>query len=295
MIELASGDPDMPLEAAAEAAISWLARSDYLEATIRKYANEVGRFLASSRCRGAATVRDLDQEMVLEYLDEAVFRHRRLRSAAANTRRWRLTAIRKLFAILRTIGVAVDDPTRGITSPERVTTLTRPFTDGEMVEVRNAAYRTVDDTREPAIVAIAEAGGKTNEIARVAPQDINLVEATIRLGQGRRRRTNAITPWGVEALSASLARHAYLPHDPLAVQPTTQGYSATSSVGNALMDVYGRAGLLGDPLIRVESARAWSGRHLYEVTGDLIACARWLGLDSLDTTAVVIGLAWREG
>lgn len=294
LVELAGRGPDMPLEAVADAAISWLVQSSHQEQTVRKYANEIGRFLASSRLRGASTLGDLTEEMVREYLDEPIYRYGLLRGCSPKTIRFRLSAIRKLFSILSGVGVLVQDPTSGVEGPALAVALTRPLTDAEMEAVRDSADRTLVDTLGPAAIALAEAGGKTGEIAAVVTGDVDLGRGTVVLGGGRTQRTNTLTPWEAESLRRRLEARSLMPEEPVLVGAATVGYSATASVSQTIKGILRLAGLGSDRRVRPESIRAWSGRSLYDQTGDLISCARWLGLESLDTTADLIGLGWRE-
>jgi len=294
VFELTSRGLGMPVERVAEAAISWLIQSQHREETVRKYANEIGRFLASSRLRGAQVLGDITEELVGEYLDEPIYRHNRLRACSPSTRRFRLSSIHKLYAILRAIGISAEDPAAGVQLTELASTRTRPLTHDEIERVRESADRTLVDTLGPATIALAEAGGKTGEIAAVVVGDLDFQRPSVLLGGGTTRRANTLSHWGTASLLRHLEARSLSQTDPVLVGPTTLGYSATASVSQVIREVIRHAGLAGDPHIRPESIRAWSGRNLYETTGDLVACARWLGLESLDTTADLIGLSWRE-
>jgi hypothetical protein len=63
---------------------------------------------------------------------------------------------------------------------------------------------------------------------------------------------------------------------------------------SGLRRILNRAGLGTDPRVTPASIRAWFGRKIYDTSGDITDAALALGCESLDITANIIGLDWRN-
>ncbi|MGH9092804.1 MAG: hypothetical protein ACRDZR_15725 [Acidimicrobiales bacterium] len=66
--------------------------------------------------------------------------------------------------------------------------------------------------------------------------------------------------------------------------------SPQASVCTAARSVVIRAGLGREPDLKPNSVVGWSGRNLFDETGDVVAVARYLGLGILDRAAQVVQL-----
>jgi len=261
-----------------------------------KLTTEVQRFLRSVAARGAIHPDDITDDLVADYLDEVTFRHNKARypsSATMNTRRW---AVRAFFEEARRQGLTDRAVGIDLPIPARGTPQARPLTDAELWACEQAARLTLFETRAPAVLALAEAGGDAAEIAAVLVADVDLGEGAVTFtGSTRQRcRTNVLNAWGTEMLARHLSRMGPVPPEtPLVVSPGVVGPSATASISGELGTILNHAGLTGDPRVRPRSVRAWSALKVWQSTHDFAAVANWLGSHSLDQAAQVIGIEWR--
>lgn len=252
--------------------------------------------MRSMVARQVIDLADITDSLVADYLGQVTFWHGRARDpspATVNTRRW---AVRSFFQEARRQGltdkaIAVDLPI-----PARSRPAARPLTDAEVWACEQVARHTLDKTRATAVLALAEAGGDTGEIAAVRVRDIDLERETVTFpGSTRqRRRTNHLTEWGAQWIARHLRRMGNCrPDTPLVVSPGVDGESATSSISTELGNILGYAGLTGDPAVLPHSIRSWSAMKVWERTHDFAAVANWLGSRSLDQAAAVIQVDWR--
>lgn len=83
-------------------------------------------------------------------------------------------------------------------------------------------------------------------------------------------------------------------HPEALVAYTGSGARPQAAATMVLGKVLRRAGLADEPGVRPASIRAWVGIRIFHETGSIEAVARRLGLRSLDATARLIGLDWRD-
>lgn len=62
----------------------------------------------------------------------------------------------------------------------------------------------------------------------------------------------------------------------------------------AARPVVAPAGLGREPELKPHSVVGWTGRNLFDETGDVLVVARYLGLGQLDRAARVIQLNWKD-
>lgn len=245
--------------------------------------------------RGVVFLDDVTDDLVLEYLLEVTFKGGEARDPSSSTIQRRRWAVRSFFETARSLGLTERAVGIDLTVPDRPRLLTRPLITPEVRRCEEAARMTLWETRGPAVLALAEAGGDNGEIAAVAVRDVDLRSGTVsfRGVSGHRARQNVLTPWGCEALRQRV-KELGPQHEsvPVTVNPGTSVTSATASISSALTDVLRLAFLTEDPRVKPRSIRAWSGRQVWERTSDITAAAIWLGVSSLDATAATIGLHW---
>lgn len=218
------------------------------------------------------------------------------REPSVATMHLRRASVRLLFKVLREFAICGADPTVDVALPPRSGLAVRPLTDDEVELCRWAALATVTSTRQPAVWALGEAGASTCEVAKVAAADLDLDGQRVWLGGGPRTdpRWASLTTWGATQL-ARRQRHMRAHGDEaLAFDHVIDAYAGRISAGAAFTAVLGRAGLAGEGDVRPRSLTAWVGRRIWLQTARIDEVARRLGLRSLDLTAELIGLAWRD-
>ncbi|HUY85798.1 MAG TPA: hypothetical protein VMU77_01685 [Acidimicrobiales bacterium] len=209
----------------------------------------------------------------------------------------RRAAVRLLFRLWRELHIVSGDPTLDILLDSRGNDRSRPLTDDEMGECEVVSVATLDATRQPSVLGLAQITAVSSEIAQVTIGDIDLDAGTVYLKGCRSasKRTGQLTQWGIKELARRIKtldddKNTLIAYEGSA--PCTSA-KAQSSVGMALVGILGRAGLFGDPQVSVQSVRGWAGRKEHERTGRIEDAARKLGCKSLDNTALVTGWNWK--
>jgi integrase len=213
------------------------------------------------------------------------------------TMHFRRSAVRLLLRLARAGGLLVGDPTLDLLLPRRSPGSPRALTDDEVISCRNAALRTLVETRQPAAWALAEATARTGEIGWIRASDVDLDGGRVWIhGQSRTEtRWGDLSEWGVRQLRRRLrtltrnSRGTFLAHEGAGSPQSRQ-----ASACRAITDVLARAGLGGDPDVRPLSIPAWVGAKLRAEGDPIEEIARRLGMRSLDRTARLIGLDREE-
>jgi len=264
------------------------------DATRQKYSKEIARLVASARLLGASTVEEIDAEFVDELLALAG-RTRRgdivdPRVATLHNRR---AALRYFFTRLRALGIDLSNPTQDVQLPPRPTEGVRPLTNDEMRRCEEAALDGLVPGARPVAVALAQAGAATGEIPLVRVEHLDLGARRVELpGSGTTRpRRNTLTPWACSVLIQRI--RAAEAKEPLAVGSEVSPASAANMVSGYLREALRLAGI-HDVGVGPASIRAWGARKEYERTRLIEAAANFLGSESLDRTASLIKMEWRE-
>lgn len=216
-------------------------------------------------------------------------------SPSATVRHLRRCSVRLLFRTGREMGLVDIDPTLDLELPARRPQAARPLTDSEIERCRAAALYLFAATRLPAAWALAEAGIRTGELAKVTVGDVDL-EGGIVQAPGCRSavaRTVPLTDWGVLQVGRRLRALPANPARPLTYEGNGSDKSKQAASCIAIADCLTRAGLGNDPAVRPVSVTAWAGRKAFEQTGRIDQVAARLGMRSLDRTARLIGLDHR--
>jgi hypothetical protein len=176
----------------------------------------------------------------------------------------RRLALRLLFRSMRQSGVATGDPTLDLVLPPRSQLATRPLADEEVALCRGHAMWSLGDLRRAAAWALAEATGRSVEIAQISISDLNLEDRRVWIHGGRTTasRWGHLTAWGAGQLERRIET---MPVDPA----TRVVYGGSGDVGTgqvsasvAIGDVLTRAGLAAEPDVRPASIAAWAGRRV---------------------------------
>lgn len=222
---------------------------------------------------------------------------------AESTSRFRLTVVRDAYHGLIEAGLAVNDPTTGLRIAQGPQQRFRaPLSPTEAARLRAAGRLSPRDHLRPAVVELALCGGSHAEISRVVIADLDLEEATLRLGN----RSVALDPFAVSTMRARLAacrrdaRRQRMPWDPttvsVALKRPLASYPATSvapSISSSLSRAMTSAGLTR-PGLRPASIREYAANRCYALEGRVEGVAALLGLASLDVAKGYIDASWQE-
>ena len=215
---------------------------------------------------------------------------------SATVRHLRRCAVRLLFRTARRLGLVHGDPTLDLELPARRPVAARPLTDAEVGRCRAAPLCLSAGTRLPAAWALAEAGIRTGEMAKVTVGDVDLELPVVRAPGCRSAvaRSVALTEWGAAQIGRRLRAVPVDPDRPLVYEGDGSDKSKQASSCIAVTDSMTRAGLGHEPAVRPVSATAWAGRKVFEETGRIDEVAARLGMRSLDRAARLIGLEHRS-
>lgn len=231
---------------------------------------------------------EVDEGLVVSFINRAAHRSGVYRDPAPATVRNRRWEIRELFDTLRRLQLWDGPVEFGDPVPSRTGDATRPLTAIEMHRVRVHSYEWLVPTRRPLVVALAEAGGSAAEIAGIERGDIDLTAGTV-VFRGGPARTNRIPTEALDALRAALAAGATVGTCRLVVGDTLDANRAKRSVTQELSDAIRDAGLSRTPLVSGRSIRLHQALNLFRTDG-IGTAVRFLGSQSVDTTMRSLGL-----
>jgi site-specific recombinase XerC len=241
-------------------------------------------------------VDELSTSAIEAIVGEATHRHGRWTEASISTRFFRRSVFNYFFRTLHEHGLADANPAALLHLPRRPTTVGRPLTDDEMELCQDVAYYGIVPDTRPVALALAQAGAATGEIAAVHVGDLDLATGTVRLPGSTYtyERRNPLTPWGVRTLGDRVthADSAEAPDRPLVVGLDVTAESATAMASTYLRDLLRLADITSSDVLP-SSIRAWGARKAYEASG-LEGAARFLGFESFDRTADIVGLDRRR-
>jgi len=263
--------------------------------TIDTNGRNIGRF-ARYCCRGLRleTLDQVTPEVVKGYVWAPNAENRPPSVATMHGRR---TALRLAFRILIQFGLHGSDPTLLVELPARSELRARPVTDDELDLIRWTSLATLIETRQPAIVALAEASAVSSEIPLVGIDDVDLGTATVRLPgcKTAEARIGQLSDWGVTQISRRARAQSEAGEGGPLVYSGERGWvSGQASVAGALGGILTRSGLASEADIGVSSVRTRAGLIAYQRRYRIEDAAVALGARSLDTAAALIGLHWQE-
>ena len=134
--------------------------------------------------------------------------------------------------------------------------------------LRAVSLSRLGETRSPSIVALAEAGAVTTEIAQVIAADVDLEAGTVALGPSlhARARVVPLTDWGQAQLGRRI-RHLDSTDMPLCYGGAGRRNAGQASMSTMLRRLFTSAGLTAEPDLGLGSVRAWAGRQAFDATG----------------------------
>lgn len=284
-------DSVLPSDALNAAAIRLLDGSPQSVVALGRLIPKLGLHL--DRARGIRDIRQVSEADVRAWIEAPLPSGARPALATCHTRR---AAARLGFRILRQAGLVNHDPTADLVlSPREANRQARPLTDIEIRVGRAATTANLEETRLPAIWALAETTATTHEIPRVLPEHIHLNSGFVLLSGSNKLvpRKGILSEWAAIALQQRLSCRELgrpLVYEGSGLSPASMQASASS----ALARIMTTAGLRGDTAVKPGSVRAWAGRRIFEETGRIDAVARALGCKTLDSAALNIGFDWRN-
>jgi hypothetical protein len=99
---------------------------------------------------------------------------------------------------------------------------------------------------------------------------------------------------GSRAAGPANVRPNRVPERPLTYAGSSNGQAPQVSSCIAVSQILRRAGLATEPDVRPLSVSVWAGRKALDAGGRIEDVARLLGARSLDQTARLVGLEWRD-
>lgn len=267
-------------------------RGELTEQSLDSFADLWRRFASFAvRAYGVSSFDEVTVDVVSDFVGALTSARRA--APSASTMALRQSAIKYLFKILRRFGFAAGDPTLDLEQPTRVPVVLRPLTDEEIDRCEFATVRLVE-TRDPAVMALAETGAQTAEIGLVRRPHVDVERAGVWLpGTGHiTPRFAELTRWGTRQLARRLNTVAD-DETPLVYEGAGSAKSRQCSISGALGQVMRRAGLAADPRVRPRSITAWAGVRWFNETNRIDIVARRLGMQSLDQASELIGFDWR--
>ncbi len=140
--------------------------------TIDTNGRNIGRFANyCTRGLGLETVDQVTPEEVTAFVRAPSARNK---PPSVGTMHGRRTGVRLAFRILIQFGLHGSDPTRFIKLPPHSELRARPLTEEELDLAQRASLATLVETRQPTIVALAEASAVSSEIPLLRVSDVDL-------------------------------------------------------------------------------------------------------------------------
>lgn len=267
---------------------------EYAAQTVRKMTGTIDRFfLYVERAHGVSSIDGLSAEIVEDFIWAPQVSGHRIVDVSPKTARNRRSFLRSAFADLRALGVPVADELVGPSIDFDRSAVSRMLTDAEMDRVRSFAGGSLFISRRPLLVALSEAGGSAPDIAGVTFDDIDLEAGTIEF-HGGFARVNPLSSWGIDAIEAWALNVPTIPDGRLCAADHLPEGRAAQSITTALTRLLTDAGFGRVTDVSPKSIRLTCARKVLDRDG-IIAAARFLGSESLDSTAGALRFDWRQG
>jgi integrase/recombinase XerC len=264
--------------------------AQYLKpATERKYRQNAERFARHLEAHGIEFVDEVTEQVVLDFLWSGRWRHGSIIDVSPTTASTCRSMTIAFFNVLISLGVWEHLPPVGPAIQRDCADGSVPLTGEQLLRVEQAVSGSLFASRASFLVALSEAGADAGEVAATTWGDINLDDGTVSFNLDS-PRTNPLTPWGIEVLSAA-SRNGFDPEQRLCVQNTTSIRRGAQSVTVGLSNLLRDAGLGRVPGVTAKSIRLGIAQQVLHTDG-LEAAARFLGSRSLDSTAASLHYEW---
>jgi len=283
---------ESPLALLVELVVSWMGDVGYSASTVAVTAEGLERFVQFAAAHHVDDLAGVSDRLCAEFISAVGLGGGRPSGPTMHHRR---SVLRVFFRVLHGVDATVVDPTWALELPTRSVDARRPLSDDELNILRAVSLSTVAETRQPSIVALAEAGAITTEIAAISAGDVDLDAGMVSLPgcyQAHPRRV-PLTDWGATQLARRI-RHLNGDDRPLTYAGADHRHAGQASMSTNLRRLFTRAGLTGEPDLGLGSVRAWAGKRVFDTTGRIDAAAHVMGCRSLDAAARLIGWDWRN-
>lgn len=217
----------------------------------------------------------------------------------------RRAAARAFFQTAFCLGLHDSNPAKVVELPRRDDRYVNAFRDEQIAHLKRVARGRIDDTRNPAILALVMCGAATGEVPFCTVRDVDLANRRVWVHDGGYRQRDRWIPldddWCLDAVErrvrdvlADPSSHGmsdpWLVYRPHPTDPSIKGQKA--SAGVMLTNLLKRAGIYEPGVVRVESIREWLAARVFHETGSIEAVAVRLGMSSLDAAAHIVGVDW---
>jgi len=273
--------------------IEYIANSKEGERSTRREAiRHIKRFMKWCKQNGITDITMVKQDEIESFVHWPVMMGGRARRPGWSTMRNRLGYLRRAYRAAREIGYEIIDPTIDVVVVMDRTTEANLCTDDDIEHLREGAPLQLFDVSWSSVEVLAEAGGTNGEIRTVRVADVDLEEGVVRFSGNARvdERINPLTEWGIIVLRE---RMADLDPDDFVVTNGDGRQCSEASISQMFKHIANYANL-GSRGFNINSVRGWRARMIYNETGRIQDAALFLGNRSLDSTALLIGLEWRE-
>jgi len=273
--------------------------------TIAGYRDCVQALVAFALRVGLYEVKDITANLVLSWLNTP---GKSGRTPSVNSQYHHRAAVRKMFETLRRLGITDANPAMQVALPRPPARRATGCTDDQINLLKSVAQFRINDTRTPAMLALALSGAAVTEQGFVTVDDVDLPGARVWVHNGGYRAVDRWIPlddlWCLMAIERRV-RHLREHGSDLGVQPliyTAKGTvldsdatiaSRKQAASTGLTKLLKKAGIHQPGSLRVDSIREWVAHKIWNETASIEAVAVRLGYQSLDAAASLIGYDWR--
>jgi site-specific recombinase XerD len=292
-LRLDDGRPvgECPLRLLVDAVVSWMADVGYSTSTVAVTAEGLDRFVQFAAAHGVTDLGGVSDGLCAGFFSAAGTGGGR---PSVPTMHHRRSVLRVFFRVLHSVDPTVVDPTWALELPSRSVDARRPLSDDELDVLRAESLSTVAETRQPSIVALAEAGAVTTEIAAITANNVDLSARVVALPGcfQARARVVPLTGWGATQLRRRINQ---LDGEvrPLVYNGADRRHAGQASISTNLRRLFTRAGLTGECDLGLGSVRAWAGANAFRASGRIEDAANVMGCRNLDSAARLIGWHWQ--
>jgi site-specific recombinase XerC len=262
------------------------------ERTSVKVLGEVRRFVRYANACGVEYLHELTGAHVEGYVWAAARHRGRMTEVSPRTAANRQGFVRRFMDVLGVLGLWSGGDIVGAPIDRGASERCRALTADEMRLVEVYAGEGLFVSRRPLMVAFAQAGADAGEIASVTASDMDVSAGTVVLGADQNRRINPLTRWGAGIVAEHLAAAKTDEGQPLCVAGGKPAHRAAHAVTVGLRETLVAAGIAGRRGVTARSIALASAQQVLGRDG-IVAAARFLGSNSLDSTAASLDFDWQ--
>ncbi len=235
------------------------------------------------------TLQQLTKEFVQDFLWMPP-RSGDLRKPSLNTVANRQWAIGVCLELLNEIGLWDGGDLTGSTVQRETVFSSRPLTIEEIDRLKAKVTSALSINADELLVALALAGGDSDEISKVLSSDIDIEAQSVHF-QGLNARTNRFGLWEQQIFREQLSSTALFDDRPLCVTNGLPALNAAHSVNVRLGKIIRRTGFRRRDGVSATSIALGAAAQILVESG-LEVAARFLGKQSLDATAKALRYEW---